>query len=81
LTFHYENSMAEALKPFAIAGAGLAWLPEICIRRELDTGALVHAGEEEHVKSISIRLYRSVESSRAEVERLWAFASSCVDGA
>jgi len=77
LAFHYENSMAEALKPFAMAGAGVAWLPEIAMTEELHSGALVPAGGEEHCKPIAIRLYRSIERSRSEVERLWAFASSC----
>ena len=77
LNFHYENSMAEALKPVAVEGGGLAWLPEISIRSELSSGALVRVGGEEHYKTVSIRLYRSIERSRPEVERLWAFAASC----
>ena len=77
LTFQYENSMAEALKPVAVDGGGLAWLPEIAIRDELATGALVLAAETKFARPISIRLYRSIERSRPEVERLWAFAKSC----
>jgi len=75
LKFHYENSMAEALKPVAIEGGGLAWLPELSVKGELASGVLALAGREEHIKTVSIRLYRSIEHSRPEVERLWAFAS------
>lgn len=78
LKFHYENSMTEALKAVAVGGGGLAWLPEISIRNELKWGALKLAGDESHAKTVSIRLYRSIERSRPEVERLWAFASSSV---
>ncbi len=76
LELRYENSMAEALKSVALEGGGLAWLPEICAQRELAAGNLVLAGDERFTKSISIRLYRSIERSRSEVERLWAFAKS-----
>ncbi len=79
LALRYENSMAEALKSVAIEGGGLAWLPEICIRKELASGALVLAGDERFTKPISIRLYRSIERSRKEVERLWAFAKSSAE--
>lgn len=73
LRFHYENSMTEALKAVALDGGGLAWLPEISIRQDLASGALVPAGAPEHERTVSIRLYRSIERSRPEVERLWSY--------
>jgi len=66
------------LKPVAVEGGGLAWLPEMSIKGDLATGVLALAGGEEHIKVVSIRLYRSIERSRPEVERLWSFASSNV---
>lgn len=44
LIFHYENSMAEALKPAALAGAGVAWLPELAIRDELGKAGCCRSG-------------------------------------
>ncbi len=81
LEFKYENSMAEALKPVAVRGGGVAWLPEIAIHTELASGALVPAGGPEHEKKVSVRLYRAIERSRSDVERIWAYASSRAESA
>ena len=81
LEFKYENSMAEALKPVAVRGGGVAWLPEIAIHTELASGALVQAGGPEHEKKVSVRLYRAIERSRSDVERIWAYASSRAESA
>lgn len=80
LRFHYENSMAEALKNVAVEGRGLAWIPEISMRNELSSGALVPVGGKEHIKTISIRLYRSNERSRPEVEKLWRHCQANLSG-
>ena len=40
----YENPMAEALKAMALAGHGLAWLPESAVRQELADGRLIEVG-------------------------------------
>lgn len=74
LSFHYENSMAEALKSAALAGAGVAWLPELAIRDELANGRLLPVGPAEFGLPVSVRLYRAAGPSTAEVERLWAHA-------
>lgn len=74
LVFQYENSMAEALIPFAVAGSGVAWVPQMAIRRELQAGQLVGAGGPEHMYPVNVRLYRSLDRSRHEVERLWSHA-------
>ena len=78
LEFHYENSMSEALKAAALAGRGLVWLPEIAIENELKSGALVKLSTPEEETTLSIKLYRSIERSRSNVERLWSFAMSRV---
>lgn len=74
--FRYENSVSEALKAACVQGLGVAWLPELAIRTELESGQLVRISETEHEAKVSIRLYRSMERSRSEIERLWAFASN-----
>ena len=76
LVFHYENAMAEALKPAALAGAGVAWLPELAIRDELAHGTLMRVGPAEYGLPVSVRLYRMRDPASAEVERLWAQAAA-----
>lgn len=72
----YENSVAEALKTACIEGFGVAWLPELCIQRELESGRLLKVSSPDMENVVSIHLYRSVERSRSDVERFWSFVLS-----
>ncbi|PCI88770.1 MAG: hypothetical protein COB24_02080 [Hyphomicrobiales bacterium] len=74
--FRYENPVSEALKTACIQGMGIAWLPEMTIKNELDSKLLVKVSDNIHEMNVVIKLHRSIERSRSEVERLWAFASS-----
>lgn len=76
LVFHYENAMAEALKSAALAGSGVAWLPELAIRDELARGALLPVGPAEFGLPVSVRLYRMRDPAGAEVERLWTHVTT-----
>lgn len=76
LEFRYECSMSDVLKRGVLAGAGIAWVPELAVRDELAAGSLVLAGEERHTAPLGISLYRKAELSRPEVERIWA---ACLD--
>lgn len=67
----YESDMAELLKRMALAGHGLAWLPESCIVRELAEGRLVHAGGEQWALTLEIRLFRSIDNKKPMLEELW----------
>ncbi|MBA4491806.1 LysR substrate-binding domain-containing protein [Paracoccus sp. S1E-3] len=80
LIFHYENSMAEALKPAALAGAGVAWLPELAIRDELAQGTLLPVGPPEFGLQVAVRLYRMRTPASAEMDRLWAHAAAAAAG-
>ncbi len=68
----YESDMAELLKRMALAGHGLAWLPESCIVRELAEGRLVRAGSEHWALSLEIRLYRAIDNKKPMLEQLWS---------
>ncbi|HEX7645885.1 MAG TPA: LysR substrate-binding domain-containing protein [Noviherbaspirillum sp.] len=68
----YESDMAELLKHMALAGHGLAWLPESCIVRELAEGRLVRAGSEQWSLSLEIRLYRAVDNHKPLLDELWS---------
>ncbi|MDP5218494.1 LysR substrate-binding domain-containing protein [Ruegeria sp. 2205SS24-7] len=67
----YENSVAEALKSACLEGHGLAFLPESSVKTELADGKLVKVSQADFEANISIRLYRSIERSRPQLERFW----------
>nr|WP_163503257.1 LysR substrate-binding domain-containing protein [Halomonas socia] len=67
----YETAMAEGLKGMMLQGAGMAWIPDFCIRDELKRGKLVRAGGEEWDIPLEIRLYRCSLVHKPGVEKLW----------
>ncbi|TFH86158.1 LysR family transcriptional regulator [Billgrantia azerbaijanica] len=67
----YETAMAEGLKGMVMQGVGLAWIPDFCIREELNGGRLVRAGGEKWDVPLEIRLYRCSLVHKPGVEKLW----------
>ncbi len=67
----YENSMSEALRAMALAGQGMAWLPQSLIQEDLDRGLLVPAAEDKWHTVLEIRLYRYSKRNRPIVEKVW----------
>nr|WP_221188332.1 LysR substrate-binding domain-containing protein [Halomonas cerina] len=67
----YETAMAEGLKGMMMQGVGLAWIPDFCIRQELNEGRLVRAGGEQWDVPLEIRLYRCSLVHKPGVEKLW----------
>jgi LysR family transcriptional regulator, hypochlorite-specific transcription factor HypT len=67
----YESDMAELLKTMALAGQGLAWLPESSIARELAEGKLVRAGSEQWSMKLEIRLFRAIGHRKPMLDALW----------
>ncbi|WP_163557099.1 LysR substrate-binding domain-containing protein [Halomonas sp. NO4] len=67
----YETAMAEGLKGMVLQGVGLAWIPDFCIREELNSGRLVRAGGEQWDVPLEIRLYRCSLVHKPGVEKLW----------
>lgn len=68
----YENGMSSGLKAMALAGRGVAWIPESLIRDELRSGALVQAGGREWFLQSDIHLYRNRTRARVSVELFWS---------
>lgn len=66
-----ENGLAAALRPLALEGAGLAWLPESLVRGDLETGALLRAGSEAWDVPLRVFLLRSAAPSEP-ADRLFA---------
>ncbi|HTH59502.1 MAG TPA: LysR substrate-binding domain-containing protein [Paraburkholderia sp.] len=71
----YESALAAALKAMAVAGHGVAWMPYLMVRQELERGELVQAGSNRWIGEIEIRAYRTRTTESQEIERLWAFLS------
>ena len=81
----YETDMAEALKAMALAGHGVAFLPDKAVRDEVQAGRLVRAdtaADLDYAVEIELRLYRQHYDEQAErpaaqadrratVDRLW----------
>ncbi|NVK14731.1 MAG: LysR family transcriptional regulator [Rhodobacteraceae bacterium] len=76
LEIRSENSVAEAQKAACAEGLGVAWLPRMTILPMLDDGKLVRISDDASERSMSIKLYRSIERSRPSVERFWKLAES-----
>lgn len=66
-----ETDMAELLKTMALAGKGIAWLPESSIARELAEGKLIAAGSEQWGMTLKIRLFRAIDNKKPALEILW----------
>lgn len=69
----YENTIAVGLKAMALAGWGVAWLPESLIRDELAAGTLSAASDDPAWRfSVDICIYRNAEATRPVVDEFWA---------
>ena len=66
-----ESDLAELLKIMALAGQGLAWLPDSCIATELAEGNLVRAGGELWTMRLEIRLFRAIDHRKPILDKLW----------
>ncbi|WP_034948416.1 LysR family transcriptional regulator [Erwinia oleae] len=73
----YENGMSINLKAMALSGGGVAWLPESLLKAELESGALVRAGDSRWDMPLDIRLYRQPVLRAEAAEAFWQCA---VDG-
>lgn len=71
LQFCYECSMSDVLKQGAIAGSGIAWVPERAVRDELLAGRLVVVGDAAHTAPLDICLFRHAGLDQPIAERIW----------
>ncbi|WP_413616600.1 LysR substrate-binding domain-containing protein [Halomonas cupida] len=67
----YETAMAEGLKGMMMQGVGMAWIPDFCLRQELNEGRVVRAAAENWDIPLEIRLYRCSLVHKPGVEKLW----------
>ena len=71
LTRVFDSHLAGVLKPMAVQSRGIAWLPESEILSELESGALVVAGDESYIIPSEIKLFRSREPLPRAAEDFW----------
>ena len=67
----YETAMAEGLKGMALQGHGIAWMPKLCVERELAEKRLVVCDGEEWQTPLEVRLYRCTLVNKPVVDALW----------
>ncbi|MDM9624153.1 LysR family transcriptional regulator [Rhizobium sp. S96] len=71
-TIVHENTISVGLKAMALAGWGVAWLPEKLVEEDIRSGRLAPASLDPKWNiNVDIRIYRHAVSSRPIVERLW----------
>ena len=74
LRLTYESAFAEALRAQALAGAGIAWLPQKLIADDLKSRRLIESGGDLPAAELTIWLYRAVLDSEPHVETVWQAA-------
>jgi DNA-binding transcriptional LysR family regulator len=70
----YENAMSAALKAMAVAGHGVAWIPESLAVNEIGNRQLVRAADSTYDMVVEIRLYRSFRLRCKSAGRFWSRA-------
>lgn len=66
-----ENVQTANIKELVVQGYGLGWLPLRTIRRSLESGELVRAGNHQWDVPLEIRLYRSRQNRHPGLDALW----------
>lgn len=67
----YESSMADGLRQMALAGAGVAWLPRICVHDDLADGRLRQIGDATMTAEMQIRIFRHTDNQAPLIEAFW----------
>jgi LysR family transcriptional regulator, hypochlorite-specific transcription factor HypT len=72
----FESDLADAVLGMAIAGHGIAWLPECTVEAASRTGQLRLAGDDRWALPITIFAYRDRAHTRPAVNKLFAHLES-----
>ena len=71
----HQNTISAGLKIMALNGAGICWLPESLVERELAESTLVPiTGSPGWTLDLEVRLYRSAGSRKRSADALWCAA-------
>lgn len=75
LSIVYQSSLAEGLKHMAIAGHGIAWLPQVCVQKSIAQGDLVQIGGPQTTLEVEIRIFRHLGGHNRASEAFWKILS------
>lgn len=67
----FESPLADSLKIMALQGMGIAWVPTVAIREELEQGFLVPCGGLGWQSSLDVCIYRCARPLLPVAEDLW----------
>ncbi len=73
-------SLADGLRSMALAGLGIAWLPQRLIDPDLRSGRLVYAFPQDHFIQMSIRLVRLEGKNGEMANQIWDHEKSASSG-
>ena len=68
----FTSSMTDLLKQQVLRGAGIAWLPDYAISKELRGGEMVVIGDSEFVLPMTLHAYRYQARLHAAGEKFWS---------
>lgn len=71
LVLRYMDALTESLKRRALAGSGIAWLPDDAVAAEIAQGLLVPVGGEEWQTTMTLSLFCSVDRLDRVGRRVW----------
>lgn len=67
----YQSGLADSLKQMAIAGRGIAWLPQICVAEAIRQGRLAQIGGKQTSLEMEIRIFRRTGLGSPDSDTLW----------
>ncbi len=57
----------------AIAGHGVAWLPQICVQKAIRQNELIQIGGQQMSLEMEIRIFRRAGAKNRDVEAFWDY--------
>lgn len=76
----YQSSLAVSLKQMAIAGHGIAWLPQISAQKAISRKELVQIGGQHMSLEMEIRIFRRAGTRNGDAEAFWKHLSEISKG-
>lgn len=73
LFIRHTDTFSEAIKNLCLQGAGIAWLPEASIRRELANKELIIAGDDEWCVDLTLAIYTEPASHSNYAKIAWEY--------
>ncbi|MBB6466096.1 DNA-binding transcriptional LysR family regulator [Aminobacter lissarensis] len=75
----YQSALADGLKHMAVAGRGVAWLPQICVAEAMRQGQLVQIGGQQMSLEMEIRIFRRAGAGSHDSDALWQHLKECAE--